>query len=145
MQVVWRTATPADNSRIVELWDEQDQRFAGTQVKVDRPQLFDENGFCFPVMNVAVAEKEGRVVGFRYTEVIPEVAIITGDEDVMKSLGNELTREAHKFKQIGMRSGWGLVPSKYAVAMRRFLRHHPHLRVWANLVPVGIDFSEIGD
>lgn len=145
MQVTWRTATTADDSRITELWDEQVERFAGTKVKVDRPQLFDEQGFCFPVMNVAVAEKHGNIVGFRYTEIIPEVAIITGDEDVMKSLGNELTREAHKFKQIGFRSGWGLVPERFAKAMARFLKNHPHIRPWKSLTPVGIDFEELGD
>jgi hypothetical protein len=145
MIVTWRTATPNDLPRILELWDEQELRFAGTQIKVDRPELFDEKGFCFPVMNVAVAEKQGSIVGFRYSELVPEMAIITGDEDVMKSLGDELTREAHNFKQIGFRSGWGLVPERFAKAMARFLKNHPHIRPWKSLTPVGIDFSELGD
>lgn len=153
MSVVWRTATREDLPRIEELWREQEERFADTSSKVDRPTLFRPEGdsampffpFKPPVINVVMAEKNGVVVGFRVTELVPEVSIITGDEEVMKSLGNELTREAQWAKSVNLRSGWGLVPKKFAVAMKRFLRRHPHIRVWSELVPVGIDFSEIGD
>ena len=151
--VTWRDATHRDLARIEELWAEQEARFRDTETKVDRPVLFygeEDKTRAFypyrpPVMNVAVAEKDGRIVGFRYTEAIPEVSIVTGDEDVMRSLGDELTREAHKFKQLGFRSGWGLIPAKFVQGMRYFLRRHPHIRPWKSLTPVGIDFSELGD
>jgi hypothetical protein len=146
-------AVHADIPAILQLWDEQDERFQETGVKVDRPTLFyeehetDRAYFPYrpPVVRVAVAEKDGVIVGFRYTECIPEVCIVTGDKDVMDTLGAELTREAHWAKQQGFRSGWGLVPAKFSKAIARFLRRFPHIRAWTTLTPIGIDFSELGD
>ena|SRR5258708_1543279 len=153
MPVIWRDAVHADLPRIKELWDEQDARFADTGVPVDRPTLFYPEGeterafypYKPPVVNVVVAEEDGVITGWRYTEVVCEVCIVTGSEAVMKSLGNELTREAHWAKAKGFRSGWGLVNTKFVKAMSRFLRNHPHIRPWRSLTPVGIDFSELGD
>ncbi|HEV7674375.1 MAG TPA: hypothetical protein VGQ12_07585 [Candidatus Angelobacter sp.] len=151
-EIVWRPAVAEDLPRIMELWDEQEKRFAGTDVKVDRPKLFCEEEdsqafapYCPPVIRVAVAEEDGVISGFRYTEVVAEVAIITGSKAVMESLGTELTHEAQWAKSRGFRSGWGLVPQRFAVAMTRFLKRYPHIRVWKSLTPVGIDFSELGD
>lgn len=150
---MWRPAVHADMPRIHELWDEQDARFAGTGVPVDRPQLFYPEGekdrpfypYCPPVLNVAVAEEDGVINGWRYTEAVCEVCIVTGSEAVMKSLGNELTREAHWAKSKGFRSGWGLVTSKFAGALGYFLRRYPHIRPWKSMTPVGINFQELGD
>jgi len=153
--VIWRDAVLADLPRILELWQEQEQRFAGTQVKVDRPQLFFDEGeeppagwlYKPPIMRVRVAEKPGpppRIVGFRYVEAVPEVCLVTGDEDVMKTLARELTEECHLFKSLGFRSGWGLVPEKFAKALARFTRYSP-VRLWKNLRLIGCDFSDLGD
>ena len=153
-KVTWRDAVRADLPRILELWDEQEQRFAETGVKVDRPQLFWTEvetqshlpGWPYkpPIMRLRVAEKAGRIVGFRYVEAVPEVSLITGDEDVMKALAVELTEECHLFKSLGFRSGWGLVPEKFANALSRFTRYSP-VRLWKNLRLIGCDFSELGD
>jgi len=150
--VTWRDAVRADLPRILELWDEQERRFADTQVKVDRPQLFwpeEANlpaGWPYkpPIMRLRVAEKGGRIVGFRYVEAVPEVCLVTGDEDVMKTLARELTEECYLFKSLGFRSGWGLVPEKFAKALSRFTRYSP-VRLWKNLRLIGCDFSELGD
>lgn len=200
--VTWRDAIPADLPRILELWDEQEKRFASTQVRVDRPQLFWENpgnhekvknpdvetlhgnvsntgsaseirrtldypralktertldypralenrraeGWRYkpPIMRLRVAEKNGQIVGFRYVEAVPEVCLVTGDEDVMKTLGRELTEECYLFKSLGFRSGWGLVPEKFAKALARFTRYSP-VRLWKGLRLIGCDFSELGD
>ena len=205
--VTWRDAAPADLPRILELWDEQEKRFAGTNVRVDRPQLFWEEGnrpqatghresignwpptasrgrqatgdredqsqnqeqhrqrhrknvvtgeelrtqtqparwrYRPPIMRLRVAEKAGQMVGFRYVEAVPEVCLVTGDEDVMKTLGRELTEECHLFKRLGFRSGWGLVPEKFARALARFTRYSP-VRLWNGLRLIGCDFSELGD
>jgi hypothetical protein len=181
--VIWRDADPADLPRILELWDEQEKRFASTQVRVDRPQLFWENpdnrpstasrdlrpatghsekpmqqqsvqrqetpqtsGWRYkpPIMRLRVAEKNEQIVGFRYVEAVPEVCLVTGDEDVMKTLGKELTEECYLFKSLGFRSGWGLVPEKFANALARFTRYSP-VRLWKGLRLIGCDFSELGD
>ena len=171
--VIWRDAEPADLPRILELWDEQENRFASTQVRVDRPQLFWENpgnrpeatghsekqtqeqnlqsedtsrGWRYkpPIMRLRVAEKNGQIVGFRYVEAVPEVCLVTGDEDVMKTLGRELTEECYLFKSLGFRSGWGLVPEKFAKALARFTRYSP-VRLWKGLRLIGCDFGELGD
>jgi hypothetical protein len=146
--VTWRDAEPADLPRILELWDEQEKRFASTQVRVDRPQLFwapheqRTPGWPYkpPIMRLRVAEKEGKIVGFRYVEAVP----ITGDEDVMKTMGKELTEECYLFKSLGFRSGWGLVPEKFAKTLARFTRYSP-VRLWKGLRLIGCDFSELGD
>ena len=151
-KVTWRDAVRADLPRILELWDEQEQRFAPIGVKVDRPQLFwslpceERAGWPYkpPIMRLRVAEKAGSIVGFRYVEAVPEVCLITGDEDVMKTLAAELTEECHLFKSLGFRSGWGLVPEKFAKALTRFIRYSP-VRLWKNLRLIGCDFSELGD
>lgn len=153
MTVVWRDAVHADLPRIKELWDEQDRRFEGTGIPVDRPELFYAEGdtdHAFypckpPILHVRVAERDGVIVGWRYTEAVCEVCIITGDEGVMKGIGNELTYEAHWAKANGFRSGWGLVPSKFIEGLRWFIRRHPHIRPWKSLTPVGINFQELGD
>jgi hypothetical protein len=196
--IIWRDAEPADLPRILQLWDEQEKRFAGTRVRVDRPQLFWEQskagdrqqasgnrknanalaqfhscssptgnhkelknpdvetlhgnvserpaGWRYkpPIMRLRVAEKEGQIVGFRYVEAVPEVCLVTGDEDVMKTLGRELTEECYLFKSLGFRSGWGLVPEKFANALARFTRYSP-VRLWKGLRLIGCDFSELGD
>ena len=188
--VIWRDANPADLPRILELWDEQEKRFASTQVRVDRPQLFWEEelrhsqnmknpdvetlhgnvsndsasetgralnyprdlkteraaGWRYkpPIMRLRVAEKNGQIVGFRYVEAVPEVCLVTGDEDVMKTLGRELTEECYLFKSLGFRSGWGLVPEKFAKTLARFTRYSP-VRLWKGLRLIGCDFSELGD
>lgn len=181
--VIWRDAVPADLPRILELWDEQEKRFASTAVRVDRPQLFWENpgnrpstarrdlrqvtgdrqtqeppqnlqrqatsgipGWRYkpPIMRLRVAEKDRKIVGFRYVEAVPEVCLITGDEDVMKTLGKELTEECYLFKSLGFRSGWGLVPEKFANALARFTRYSP-VRLWKGLRLIGCDFSDLGD
>src|SRR5258707_9847957 len=61
--VKWRQGRPEDMERLHELWDEQERRFAGTGVKVDRPDLTRA-----PVMAVRVAERDGAVVGFYHVE-----------------------------------------------------------------------------
>lgn len=149
--VTWRDAVPADLPRILELWDEQEKRFAGTHVRVDRPQLFCGPGdsqacapYRPPIMRLRVAEKAGQIVGFRYVEAVPEVCLVTGDEDVMKTLGRELTEECYLFKRMGFRSGWGLVPEKFAKALARFTRYSP-VRLWNGLRLIGCNFSELGD
>src|SRR5438270_4698154 len=101
VSVVWRPAVHADLPRILELWDEQEQRFDDTGVPVDRPELFypegDTNHFIYPyrppVLNDAVAEEDGVVTGFRLSEAVCEVSVITGSREVMRSMGDELTRE----------------------------------------------------
>lgn len=153
MSIAWRPAKHADGPRILELWDEQGQRFDGTGVGVDRPQLFSPEGdtsrpfypYCFPVMHVAVAEENGRVMGFQYTECIPEVCVVTGSREVMRTVGTRLTEEALWAKQEGFRSGWGLIPKKFIGAFAHFLKRYPHIRPWKSLTPVGINFQELGD
>lgn len=150
--ITWREAAPADLPRILELWDEQEERFAETTVRVDRPQLFWEEGeprvpgwrYRPPIMRLRVAEKNGKIVGFRYVEAVPEVCLVTGDEDAMKTLAKELTEECHLFKSLGFRSGWGLVPEKFAKALARFTRYSP-VRLWKNLRLIGCDFRDLGD
>jgi len=151
--IQWRPAVHADLPRILELWNEQEDRFTGTGVPVDHPELFypvGETHHAFypykpPVLNVAVAEEDGVITGFRYTEAVCEVSIVTGSQQVMRSLGNELTKEAHWAKGKGFRSGWGLVPSKFIRAVAYLLRPFPHIRAWRSLTPIGINFSELGD
>ncbi len=149
--VQWRAAVPEDLPGIERLWNEQEERFRGTQTKVDRPQLFcaenDSRAFFpyrAPVMRVRVAEKDGVLVGFRYVEAIPEVCLVTGDEDAMKTLAAELTEECHWAKALGFRSGWGLVPEKFARTLGRFTRYSP-VRIWSKLKLIGCDFTELGD
>lgn len=152
-EVAWRDAVHADLPKILELWDAQDARFAGTGVPVDRPELFyaedDRDHFFFPykppVVRVRVAECGGEIVGWKYQEAVLETCVITGDKEVMESIGNELTDDAHWAKGKGFRSGWGLIPQKFVNAFARFLRKHPHIRPWRSLTPVGINFSELGD
>lgn len=153
MSIVWRDACHADLLRIQELWDAQETRFAGTGVPVDRPKLFypeGETGHFFypyfpPVMRVRVAERDGLIVGFKYNEAVLETCVITGEKEVMETMGNELTADAHWFKDKGFRSGWGLIPSRFVKVFARFLRKHPHIRPWKSLTPVGINFQELGD
>jgi hypothetical protein len=153
MPVSWRPAVHADLPRILELWAEQEQRFDGTGVGIDRPELFypehdrDHAFYPFkpPILNVSVAEENGVITGFQYTEAIPEVCVVTGSREVMRTVGDQLTREAHKFKQLGFRSGWGLIPSKFIGAFAHFLKRYPHIRPWKSLTPVGINFSDLGD
>ena len=150
--ITWRDAVHTDFPRILELWDEQEERFAGSSVRVDRPQLFWEEGetatpgwrYRPPIMRLRVAEEEGRIVGFRYVEAVPEVCLVTGDEEVMKTLAKELTEECLLFKSLGFRSGWGLVPEKFAKTLARFTRYSP-VRLWKNLRLIGCDFKDIGD
>lgn len=150
--ITWRDAVRVDLPRILELWDEQEERFASTAVRVDRPQLFwneDEArtpGWTYrpPILRLRVAEKDGHMVGFRYVEAVPEVCLVTGDEEVMKTLGKELTEECYLFKSLGFRSGWGLVPEKFAKTLARFTRYSP-VRLWKNLRLIGCDFSDLGD
>lgn len=153
MSVIWRAAVHADLPRILELWDEQEERFDATGIPVDRPELFYAEGdidrpfypYRPPVLRVAVAEEDGVVTGWRYTEAVPEISVITGSREVMRSIGNELTREAHWAKAQGFRSGWGLIPKKFIGAFAHFLQRHPHIRPWRSLTPVGINFKELGD
>jgi hypothetical protein len=149
--VEWRDATPADLPDIDRLWDEQEIRFQGTNVKVDRPQLFagpdDSQAFAPyrpPIMRLRVAIEKGKITGFRYVEAVPEVTLVTGSEAVMRSLARELVEECHYFRNKGFRSGWGLVPVKFARSLGRFLRTTP-LRVWENLRLIGCDFTDLGD
>lgn len=153
MPVVWRPAVHADLARLKELWNDQEARFGGTNVPVDMPELFypegetDHFGYPFrpPVLNVTVAEEEGVITGFQYSEAVPEVCVVTGSREVMRTMGTRLTEEAHKFKQLGFRTGWGLIPSKFVGAFAHFLKKYPHIRPWRSLTPVGINFSELGD
>jgi hypothetical protein len=152
-QVVWRPATHADLPRIMELWRDQEARFSGTDVPVDYPQLFcpveQKDAICFPyqppILNVSVAEEDGVITGFQYSEAVVEVCLVTGSREVMRTMGTRLTEEAHKFKQLGFRSGWGLIPSKFVGAFAHFLKKYPHIRPWKSLTPVGINFNELGD
>src|SRR5437016_14193143 len=86
----WRDALPSDLPRLHELWDEQEKRFAGTGVKVDRPDLTQA-----PTMVVRIAERDGLVVGFYHVEAVAELSIVTGDVDVMRSLAPELASFGH--------------------------------------------------
>ena len=151
-KITWRPAVPADLPHIERLWREQQARFRDTYIKVDRPELFATESdaatpfypYKPPVIRVRVAEKDGVMVGFRYVEAIPEVCLVTGDEDVMKTLGRELTEECYWAKSLGFRSGWGLVPEKFARALARFTRYSP-VRLWNRLKLIGCDFTELGD
>lgn len=96
-------------------------------------------------MHVAVAEEDGIVMGFQYTECIPEVCVVTGSREVMRTIGTRLTEEALWAKQEGFRSGWGLIPKKFINAFAHFLKRYPHIRPYRSLTPVGIDFEELGD
>lgn len=153
VSVTWRPATHADLPRIMELWDAQETRFGGTDVPVDRPQLMYPEGethhafypFRPPVLAVSVAEEDGIITGFQYSEAVPEVCVVTGSREVMRTMGTRLTEEAHKFKQLGFRSGWGLIPSKFVGAFAHFLKAYKHIRPWRSLTPVGINFKELGD
>jgi hypothetical protein len=153
VEVVWRPAVHADLPRILELWAEQEKRFGDTGVPVDRPELFYAEGdrdhafypYKPPVINVVVAEQDGVITGWRYTEAVCEVCVVTGSREVMRSMGTELTREAHWAKAKGFRSGLGLIPKKFVGAFAHFLRAYPHIRPWRSLTPVGIDFKELGD
>lgn len=151
MTVTWRPAVPQDLPRLEELWHEQEERFRDTDIPVDRPQLFSDNPlhpfypYRWPILHVAVAEEDGVVTGFQTTEAVAEASIITGSRAVMRSLGVRLTEEARWAKEAGMRSGWGLIPAKFADAVAHFLRAYPHIRPWKSLTPVGINFSELGD
>lgn len=153
MSVTWRDATHADEPRILELWNEQDTRFEGTQVPVDRPILFcpvdQRDAVCYPyqppVIRVRVAEEEGVIQGFKYLEVVPEMCLVTGSREVMRSIGRELTEDAHWLKQKNFRSGWGLIPKKFISAFAHFLKPYPHIRPWTSLTPVGVNFEELGD
>ncbi len=153
MPVTWRDATHADLPRIHELWDEQESRFDGTGIPVDRPQLLypvEEKGHFFypyfpPVVRVRVAEREGVIVMWKYQELVPETCIVGSDKEAMESIGNELTADAHWAKSKGFRSGWGLIPAKFISVFARFLRNHKHIRPWKSLTPVGINFKELGD
>jgi hypothetical protein len=136
----WRNGIPPDLPRLQELWNEQEQRFAGTGVKVDRPDLTRP-----PTMCVRVAEKDGQVVGFYHVEAVAELSIVTGDEDVMRSLAPEMATLSHWLKAAGMRTGWGLVPKKFAASMGRFLRKFPLIRKWTVFEIFGCDFTELGD
>ena len=126
--------------RLHELWDEQERRFAGTGVKVDRPELGQP-----PTMAVRVAEKDGRIVGFYHVGAVAELSIVTGDEDVMRSLPREMAVLSHWLKAHGVRTGWGLVPKKFAASMARFLRKFPPIRRWSGFEIFGVDFTELGD
>lgn len=153
MQVVWRDAVHADLPRIQELWAEQEARFADTGVPVDRPQLFyaeDETDRPFfpykpPVVRVQVAEEDGVITAFKYQEAVLETCVVTASAEVMKTIGIALTVDAQWAKSKGFRSGWGLIPTKFAKAFARFLRPFPHIRPWRSLTPVGINFEELGD
>lgn len=136
----WRDAFPSDLPRLYELWDEQEKRFEGTGVRVDRPDLTRP-----PTMVVRVAEKEGQVVGFYHVEAVPELCIVSGDEDVMRSLPSEMASLAHWLKERGFRTGWGLIPKKFAKSMGKFLQRFPLIRRWTAFEIFGCDFSELGD
>ena len=138
--VHWRNALASDLPRIQELWDEQEHRFVGTGVKVDRPDLSQP-----PTMCVRVAEKDGQVVGFYHVEAVAELSIITGDENVMRALPREMACLSHWLKSVGVRTGWGLVPKKFGASMGRFLRKFPLIRKWTAFEIFGCDFSELGD
>lgn len=153
MSVTWRPATHADLPRILELWDEQERRFEGTGVPVDRPELFRTEGhsdrpwypYCPPVVRVRVAERDGEIVMWKYQELVPETCIVGSDKEAMETIGNELTEDAHWLKSVGFRSGWGLIPKRFIGVFARFLRKHPHIRPWKSLTPVGVNFEELGD
>ena len=136
----WRDAFPSDLSRLHELWDEQEKRFEGTGVRVDRPDLTRP-----PTMVVRIAEKDGRVVGFYHVEAVPELCIVSGDEEVMRSLPPEMAVLSHWLKGRGFRTGWGLVPKRFAKSMGKFLRRFPLIRKWTAFEIFGCDFSELGD
>lgn len=136
----WRDALPADLPRLHELWDEQEKRFEGTGVKVDRPDLT-----LLPTILVRIAEKNGQIVGFYHVEAVPEMSIVSSDEDVMRSLPPEMATLSHWLKARGFRTGWGLVPKKFAKSMARFLRRFPLIRKWTVFEIFGCDFSELGD
>ena len=136
----WRDAFPCDLPRLHELWDEQEKRFEGTGVRVDRPDLTRP-----PTMVVRIAEKDGRIVGFYHVEAVPELCIVSGDEEVMRSLPPEMAVLSHWLKGRGFRTGWGLVPKRFAKSMGKFLRRFPLIRKWTAFEIFGCDFSELGD
>ena len=136
----WRDALPSDLPRLQELWDEQERRFEGTGVKVDRPDLTQP-----PTMVVRIAEKDGEVVGFYHVEAVAELSIVSGDEDAMRSLAPEMATLSHWLKARGVRSGWGLVPKKFAKTMGMFLKKFLLIRKWTVFEIFGCDLSELGD
>lgn len=136
----WRDGFPSDLPRLNELWDEQEKRFEGTGVRVDRPDLTRP-----PTVVVRVAEKEGQIVGFYHVEAVPELCIVSGDEEVMRSLPPEMALLSHWLKARGFRTGWGLVPKKFAKSMGKFLQRFPLIRKWTAFEIFGCDFSELGD
>ena len=138
--VVWRQGLPEDIARLHELWDEQERRFAGTGVKVDRPDLTRA-----PTLAVRVAERAGKIVGFYHVEAVAELCLVTGDEEVMRSLAPEMAKLSHWLKANGVRTGWGLAPKKFAASMGRFLRKFPPIRKWTAFEIFGVDFTELGD
>ena len=138
--ILWRQATPEDLPCIHELWDAQERRFAGTGVKVDRPDLTQP-----PVMAVRVAELDGKVVGFYHVEAVAEFCLVTGDEAVMRSLPAEMAVLSHWLKAHGVRTGWGLSPKKFSAALGKFLRKFPPVRKWTAFDIFGVDFTELGD
>ncbi len=136
----WRDASLSDLPRLHELWDEQEKRFEGTGVKVDRPDLTRP-----PTIMVRIAEKDGDIVGFYHVEAVPEMCIVSGDEEVMRSLPPEVAVLSHWLKARGFRTGWGLVPKKFAKSLNKFLRRFPLIRRWTAFEVFGCDFSELGD
>lgn len=153
MSVSWRVAIPQDLQAIKRLWDEQERRFAGSGIPVDRPELFltpdamDSPFYPYrpPIVFASVAEREGKIVALRITEAVLEVQFVGDDREAIASLGKELTADAHLAKRMGFRSGWGLVPAKFARVLGRFLKPWPHIRAWPGLAPVGINLKEIGE
>ena len=154
LSVTWRDATHADLPRIQELWEEQQAKFRelAPTIKSDMPEFFypeAETEHAFypykpPILRVRVCEKDGAVIAYKTVEAVCEVQLVGGDEDAVRSLGQELPEECQWARSKGFRSGWGLAPNKLAAPIVRSLRHTP-LRPWPDLMLIGCDFSEIGD
>src|SRR5258708_37501134 len=102
-EVKWRQGLPEDMGRLHELWDEQERRFAGTGVKVDRPDLTRA-----PVMAVRVAERDGAVVGFYHVGAGGGVCVGAGGGGGVETLGPGSGEVLHWLKGKGVVAGGGL-------------------------------------
>ncbi len=154
MSTIWRDAVPEDEEQLVKLWLRQQASNAehSPGVVETAPVFFDlsrEPGslcypYKFPLALLRVEERDGEVFSYVTGGLVMATTVVGGDQDTLKELGGELCRFAQWGKSIGLLSGWGLVPKRFAGALARALRHTP-FRHWEKLQVIGAMFDEIGD